>query len=280
MKIFVGVLVAIVVIIVSVLLIKKAIIPAIKRKYLRFVREHSVAIKELKEINTKYSFSIINSLDEQHEYDNETFFNNISCKDYLIYQLQFKWRVALGEIKHAQSNAEKYNMYQEEVKEKCALGKYDIEIGKLNYKKLFEIEKKEIQIYLQKPTTEFKIQIRLYKTDLHNRYHYDGKSETFDENSIKNIIRRLNNKTGSFYNDREIWDAICRVERGRVSNKMRFRIMERDGYRCRYCGRRGNGYNLEIDHIIPIAKGGKSTYDNLQTLCHDCNVKKGDSIMF
>lgn len=36
--------------------------------------------------------------------------------------------------------------------------------------------------------------------------------------------------------------------------------------------------DLEIDHIIPIAKGGKSTYDNLQTLCHRYNIKKGDKL--
>ena len=36
--------------------------------------------------------------------------------------------------------------------------------------------------------------------------------------------------------------------------------------------------DLEVDHIIPISKGGKSTYDNLQTLCHRCNVRKGAKI--
>ena len=34
----------------------------------------------------------------------------------------------------------------------------------------------------------------------------------------------------------------------------------------------------EIDHIFPISKGGKSTYDNLQTLCRRCNKLKGNSI--
>ena len=59
---------------------------------------------------------------------------------------------------------------------------------------------------------------------------------------------------------------------------MRFSIYARDGYRCRICGaRQGKIVQLEIDHIIPIAKGGKSTYDNLQTLCHNCNVQKGDN---
>ena len=90
------------------------------------------------------------------------------------------------------------------------------------------------------------------------------------------LISRINNKNGTFYNDRGIWDAICRVERGKVSNKMRFSIYSRDGYRCCKCGRSQRWTDLEIDHIKPIAKGGKSTYDNLQTLCRRCNKEKGD----
>ena len=95
---------------------------------------------------------------------------------------------------------------------------------------------------------------------------------------ISTFIKGLNNRSGNFYNDRGVWDALCRVERGKVSNKMRFSIYERDGYRCRKCGVSDRYAQLEIDHIIPIAKGGKTTYDNLQTLCHRCNVEKGDRL--
>lgn len=57
---------------------------------------------------------------------------------------------------------------------------------------------------------------------------------------------------------------------------MRFAIYQRDGHRCRKCGRKTD--DLEIDHIVPIAKGGKSTMDNLQTLCRRCNREKGTNI--
>ena len=57
---------------------------------------------------------------------------------------------------------------------------------------------------------------------------------------------------------------------------MRFAIYKGDNYRCRKCRRKTN--DLEVDHIYPIAKGGKSTYDNLQTFCHRCNVKKGANV--
>ena len=107
---------------------------------------------------------------------------------------------------------------------------------------------------------------------------YASKKETFSADTILTLIKRLRNKVGSFFCDREIWNALCRVERGKVSNKMRFAIYERDGYRCRNCGISQSYAQLEIDHIIPIAKGGKSTPDNLQTLCHKCNVEKGKKL--
>ena len=98
------------------------------------------------------------------------------------------------------------------------------------------------------------------------------KTETFTTKEIEEILKRLANKQGYYYADEGIWNAIVRVERAKVSNHMRFAIYKRDNERCRCCGSR---HNLEIDHIVPIAKGGKTEWNNLQTLCHRCNARKG-----
>ena len=45
-------------------------------------------------------------------------------------------------------------------------------------------------------------------------------------------------------------------------------------YRCQYCGNQFPFRQLEIDHIIPISKGGTSNWDNIQPLCRRCNCKK------
>ena len=50
------------------------------------------------------------------------------------------------------------------------------------------------------------------------------------------------------------------------------RLSAEYGECCANCGVLGN---LVLDHIIPIAKGGRSQYDNLQLLCADCNRIKG-----
>ena len=59
--------------------------------------------------------------------------------------------------------------------------------------------------------------------------------------------------------------------------QLRFRILARDGFRCRYCGRPGStpGVVLHVDHVVPVAAGGTSGEDNLRTACEECNLGKG-----
>ncbi|MDZ4178495.1 MAG: HNH endonuclease signature motif containing protein [Coriobacteriia bacterium] len=64
-----------------------------------------------------------------------------------------------------------------------------------------------------------------------------------------------------------------------VSLKMRHAVLKRDGYRCRRCGAdpsQDGSVRLEVDHIVAVARGGKSTMDNLQALCWECNQGKKD----
>ena len=58
---------------------------------------------------------------------------------------------------------------------------------------------------------------------------------------------------------------------------LRYNVMKRDGFRCVLCGRdASDGVKLHVDHIVPIAKGGKTIKSNLRTLCEDCNIGKKD----
>jgi hypothetical protein len=62
-----------------------------------------------------------------------------------------------------------------------------------------------------------------------------------------------------------------------VSKALRFKIFKRDHFTCTYCGKRaGPDVELEIDHIMPLAKGGKDEEANLTTSCHACNRGKRD----
>ena len=61
----------------------------------------------------------------------------------------------------------------------------------------------------------------------------------------------------------------------RPSREDRFRISQRQGNRCAYCGKGLDMASLHIDHIIPVRAGGTTHYGNLQAVCPVCNVRKG-----
>lgn len=248
-----------------------------QRKYDNFILQNSLCLKQLKEINSHYQFHSDINFDQYHIYDNEKLYETISCEDYLIYQLQFISKKVVAQIKNISENKQLFSNYLNEIKTVSDFGKFQAPIKNFNIEKLVVKEKQCLRKnLLQKPTMQFVLTITLYCSTVNGRI-YERKTDVFYDSDVFALIKRLNNKNGTFYNDREIWNSLCRVERGKVSNKMRFSIYERDGYQCRNCGISGRYANLEIDHIIPISKGGKSTYDNLQTLCHKCNIEKGNS---
>ena len=55
---------------------------------------------------------------------------------------------------------------------------------------------------------------------------------------------------------------------------LRFAILERDNYTCRYCGRSAPSVPLEVDHIIAVADGGTDESSNLVACCWSCNRSK------
>ena len=64
--------------------------------------------------------------------------------------------------------------------------------------------------------------------------------------------------------------------RQQISGDVRHAVYLRDNYRCRICGKGDEDYDLQIDHIKPVSKGGTNHIRNLQTLCEDCNKEKGN----
>ena len=246
-------------------------------KYKQFVINNSVTLNSIRAINKNYIFYVIKNYDMKAYYDNDANYNNIACLDYLTYQLVFLKGEIKENIHNVLENQKNYKQYALDIHKATNFGTFKADLEGRNVKRLIKYEKELFQEEVRRPTTSFAIYVRLLRVN--NNYHYiASKSRTFSIEEILKLITRVEQKRGSYYLDNDIWDSICRVERGKVSNKIRFAIYKRDGYRCKICGKSGDDHDLEIDHIIPISKGGKSTFDNLQTLCHDCNVKKGDTI--
>ena len=71
-------------------------------------------------------------------------------------------------------------------------------------------------------------------------------------------------------------------QRALMTQSLRKQIKERDDYTCQMCGLSSHdeaNLLLEIDHIKPLAKGGITSEENLQTLCWRCNRSKGSKIL-
>lgn len=93
---------------------------------------------------------------------------------------------------------------------------------------------------------------------------------------IENLEKFIN------YLDQHIkWRKSIKGQRSLMTSKLRNEIKERDNFTCCNCSNSTAvepNLLLEIDHIIPLSKGGLSTKDNLQTLCWKCNRTKGAKI--
>ncbi len=61
-----------------------------------------------------------------------------------------------------------------------------------------------------------------------------------------------------------------------VGGSLRFEVLANGNNRCALCGITSRERPLDVDHIIPRSKGGKSTRENLQVLCSKCNRSKGN----
>ena len=240
--------------------------------YKKYVIKNSLKLKKLAELNSRYAFKEIPEFNLFHYYDNENMYDDISTKDFLTYELQSIKIQVLEAISDTKNNSKNYKKYLEEYNLIRSLSYDTSNIKVIFLFKWFEniIMKKRIK----KPCIELNIFVELYLTNINGDLKA-RKSRIFDSREVYDLIYSLNKKRGNFYLVPEIWQSLCKVERGKVSNKLRFLIYERDNYRCRICGRSTD--DLEIDHICPISKGGKSTIDNLQTLCHSCNVNKGSN---
>ena len=95
------------------------------------------------------------------------------------------------------------------------------------------------------------------------------------EETIIELIQTLEGKLSA--------GAFTKEQRALMTNKLREYIKHRDNFTCRNCGNSvyiEPNLLLEIDHIIPVSKGGCTTEDNLQTLCWKCNRAKSNKVVY
>jgi hypothetical protein len=65
----------------------------------------------------------------------------------------------------------------------------------------------------------------------------------------------------------------------KIANSLRFEVFQRDRHTCQYCGRRAPDVELEVDHLIPVARDGTDAFENLITSCRECNSGKSAKLI-
>jgi hypothetical protein len=65
----------------------------------------------------------------------------------------------------------------------------------------------------------------------------------------------------------------------RISSELRQKVLERDNFKCKYCGKKLDSAIADIDHVIPLKKGGTNDISNLVAACPLCNIRKADKLI-
>ena len=53
-------------------------------------------------------------------------------------------------------------------------------------------------------------------------------------------------------------------------------LLARDHYTCEYCGKQCSAREATVDHVLPVSRGGRSSWGNTVTACFRCNQRKAD----
>lgn len=69
------------------------------------------------------------------------------------------------------------------------------------------------------------------------------------------------------------------MARASTGKRLRFEILKRDGFKCRYCGIDAVAGPLQVDHVIPVAEGGSTVAENLVAACSSCNGGKSSVLL-
>ncbi len=241
------------------------------------VENSSIKIKEIKSLNENIHFSPIKTkITISKHYDNKWSYNKIEPGDLLNAELRSKMDNYAKCFQIINENRDKKIIYDQKLNE-ILNKKYDIDYECLGISQgQFEQRENNLiqKILLFDKYTDLNIIVLMSYSSPKGRVNLH-KSQLFNLHEIETCF----NSISRAWLDRETYLKLANVERGEVSDSLRYDIMHRDRFRCVLCGASANdGVKLHIDHIVPISKGGKSTPDNLRTLCERCNIGKSNKI--
>ena len=262
-------------IIILLIINRKRIINLYEKRYIKKLKSNSELFLNIEKINNKYNLCELKDFIDYYNVYNRSSLDNCNIDDYLMMTIHDKYDKL---VEYKEKFDELFHMYSIYLEEYNSLKKYineeEAKEIKMSLKKYDKYQNQIFKEYLIKRNYQFKVVIYV---------NYSSKKGKVRKNIYKSYNSKqfldILNEYRKIQDEKKINEINSRIERAKMSVSMRYDVFKRDNFTCSICGRsKKTGATLEVDHVIPVSKGGKTTMDNLQTLCDRCNRGKSNKI--
>ena len=231
------------------------------------VKRFSIPYTKLCSLNSKYSFhmNLPQTLVITHYFNSKQALERANSQE-LIPIVLYNNNDARRVYTCIKTNRSLYDKYISEYRSADTSDDI-IEKSGIKSAKFYRVENKLCNKVMLVPQRSIEIEIHFEYTSPGGRNQY---SRVFTQNfeSLEYSFSKMN--------ERDRYRIMAQIERSKMTDRLRYEVLTRDGHRCTICGASAaDGAKLHVDHIKPVSKGGKTEYNNLRTLCERCNLGKG-----
>ena len=251
------------------IIIYNFIIKRIINKENEVVSKTSKKIQKITKLNESYQIKDIKRKKRniiEREYSRKSF-DRVTGKSIIKYHLDNNINGIRTDLENAIFNItllEKYNKDVEKV-----LQSESTNNSKYSSKKFKMVEERVLRSIIYKKEN-FMITLKIevyYRSNGGNVY--DNKKRKYLFNDLVFVYNEWNRGNK--------FEETINQERKIMNDYIRYNVLKRDNFSCQICGITAkDGAKLQVDHIIPVSKGGKTVMSNLQTLCERCNIGKSN----
>ena len=277
MKTVLGIMLCMLAVIISMVIIAAVIaLFVLEKMWMEKVKSTSKRVKALLDLNQKIGFhQVQDHFNIFKHYDNKRNFVSVEPGYLMAAEIRSKidfFSVYTLQVKENRSKELQYQSAVQEILDKECFVDYDeIKMPEALYK---WHENKFIKKNQIVPITNCAFEVNMSYSSPKGKVEL-SKSDIFNFDDLFACFESVAHSRL----DRTTYSQLVAVERGEVSDSLRYDILNRDNFTCVICGASSRqGARLHVDHIIPVSKGGKSTRDNLRTLCERCNIGKSNKI--
>lgn len=278
--VFFGPIIGFILLLVAITVIRKEIDKSRKRREKRrrdYVLTHSVLMPKLDVINDQYeplfswdiegSYCFVRALNSKKQFDYFGYSNYLKA---CLSESPTYWMHVLKEL---ESNRALFERYSDDCTYILNLSIVPNDLPKALFQSgldYLDLEKTVFREQLLTPVVGISFEVDWSYVSPQGRKSYRD-CRSFTPGEVRHMLAKREE-------EEQARDS-AGYQRSLVTPGLRFDVMRRDGFKCCLCGRSASdGVKLEVDHIIPVSRGGKSVMSNLQTLCRDCNRGKSNKM--